>query len=361
MSYGSFERDTTSLRIQHSRTAFSRLRSWLTSAGIAFRTRYRLWQSCVFSILSYGILAVGVDGHCMHTLQKELYRQLRYLCKDHAYVTHHTHQQALATRRCPQPLELLHSLSTQTHRTQMMRLHAAAEHDIIHTIDWTPLTCAIQLFATERLTGPAIPVASFEAEVITKRRLTCHLCSFTTDTPPNLKRHMTSVHGHRLVLAHTFNHSMHALNGVPQCTRCKQKFSTWKSLQHHIDLHCCQAHLAFQSRPPMALTGRAAPYLSERDLLNLRSTSWGRRYLSLVDRQAWTELATDQEACQALRSTCQLCGAWVGRINEMNRHYRDHHSQVLPGVFAKASQLEKEMRDGAPCRMCAKEFETTHV
>lgn len=107
VSNGSFEKDTLETRVRHSRTAFARLRSWLTSAGLGFRVRFQLWKSCVLSIMTYGILAIGLPESCLHTIQQELYRQFRMICRDHAYVTRNTHQQALARLCCPPAIGLV--------------------------------------------------------------------------------------------------------------------------------------------------------------------------------------------------------------------------------------------------------------
>lgn len=61
---------------------------------------------------------------------------LRQILCNHAYVTGHSHQQALANNRVAQPLELLLASTGCLQRSLTRRLHATCEDDIIHCLGW---------------------------------------------------------------------------------------------------------------------------------------------------------------------------------------------------------------------------------
>ena len=61
MSYHKPEADTLHHRISVARTAFSRLQKWLIQKrGLAVNQRLQLWQTCVYSVLSYGLCTIGL-------------------------------------------------------------------------------------------------------------------------------------------------------------------------------------------------------------------------------------------------------------------------------------------------------------
>lgn len=73
--------------------------------------------------------------------------------------------------------------------------------------------------------------------------------------------------------------------------------------------------------------------LSDQDLAHIRNAPWGPRYLSYVDRQAWSELSFDEEVCTALKNAYE------------------HHCQLLVEAIPKGAQIETAVRTDPPCRL----------
>lgn len=149
------------------------------------------------------------------------------------------------------------------------------------------------------------------------------------------------------------------LNAMLQRINCLHTFVNWRGLQAHINLSCCQAEAAFASTSqwpcPLSMSSRT------KILLSFVAHPGALATLGYVDRQAWNERSFDEEVCAALKNACQLCGAWVGRIQELNRHNREHHWQVLVEAILKGAQIETAVRTDPPCRFCQKQYKLSHM
>ena len=105
ISYGSFEDATTKLRVSHARLAFTRLKKWLTARrGLAVKERMRLWSTCVFPVLTYGIFTVGLTKKGLQMLQQTMITMIRQIHHDHASQTGRSHEHALLFHGVTPPL-----------------------------------------------------------------------------------------------------------------------------------------------------------------------------------------------------------------------------------------------------------------
>ena len=106
MSYGHFEEATIQHRLTLSRLAFSRLRQWLVAKrGLATADRLRLWSTCVFPVLTYGIFTTGLTLSGIQQMNTAIFSMLRQILRDHSFNTGRTHIQALARHKVSLPLE----------------------------------------------------------------------------------------------------------------------------------------------------------------------------------------------------------------------------------------------------------------
>eukprot|EP00438_Fugacium_kawagutii_P007773 Skav210423 [mRNA] locus=scaffold1573:338040:344165:+ [translate_table: standard] len=348
ISYKQFEDQTVAFRISQAQSTFSRLRRWLRSRAIPARTRLQMWQTCVWSTLTYGIMATGFHLKHVHRIQQTAYKQIRFVLFDHAYRSHRTHQEVLRAVQFPPPLELLHRICTTLLRTVQSRLQHASDADIIRRGDWHHLHDIESMIASEIASGPLVPIAQMTEPVETRHQLCCHMCNFTTTSKPNLTRHYTNIH----------NMSMHRVapivpsqSRLPTCPFCNHTFATFPGLRNHLELGRCPV------RPSLT------PLIEPDPLDYLRSTTWGERLLQQLGQ--WQLIVEDRETCAALTTTCALCGAWQGRMQEMSLHYQHHHHDHVPYMQPLAQQLIRLMKQEdnqiSTCGFCLVKFKMHHT
>ena len=165
MNYRNMESQTLQCRLQAGNHAACRLHRWLTSRQIDCKHRLRLWNSCVLPVLTYGLFTTGITYTGLHKLQSMMFQSLRNTLRDYAYLTRHTHQEALAQHQCPEPLQILLQAVRALRRSVTQRLPLLPEHDIVHSTNWSPLEQAERLIWTGSYFGESIGGTLHQANV----------------------------------------------------------------------------------------------------------------------------------------------------------------------------------------------------
>ena len=370
LSYGAFEDQTVTHRVHLAKHAFSRLRRWLCGRhGLTVHQRFKLWQTCVFTVLKYGILAMPISKLGLHTLQKSMYAMLRQIIGDHAYITRRTHQQALSRFCIDLPLEQLRVAVASCHQSITQRTARLPSHDIVHTQRWTHFEPLIALIDDLIAQGRSVPIDSqITVEPETQSMLHCPHCNFQTTHAAVLKRHTHiehAVHHFRVV---PNNPADFATQGLPACKFCPTEFPTWRLFQIHIERGCSQVSRAQDTgkmlgrsvgRADKALRGNRM--LTDAELQHLRSLEFGPRVLEIVANRSWRDLTQESAACQYLTTTCCLCGHYAGRTQALNLHFRQHHAQFWEHVPQKGTQLTNMNANESPCDYCGFIFKSSHM
>ena len=99
VGYQHFERATMRHRLQLSWQAFHRLHTFLCSKKLELGQRLRLWRTCVLSIATYGLTAIGLDEVSASKLRSHVYRQLRIITGNPAHLTHETNASRFLQRK----------------------------------------------------------------------------------------------------------------------------------------------------------------------------------------------------------------------------------------------------------------------
>eukprot|EP00435_Cladocopium_sp_Y103_P022243 s4358_g5.t1 len=149
VGYGPFESLTMQHRIRAGKLAFHRLRPWFKSRAIGTHAKLHLWKQCIYTVLTYGLLATHVTPQGLKDLQLEILRMIRLIVGDHPYQTHNTHAQVLALFNVPHPLAMLLHTGSQLWRLITGRTAQLPAADIVRQVDWTLLPD--QLLLIERL------------------------------------------------------------------------------------------------------------------------------------------------------------------------------------------------------------------
>ena len=402
VSYGAFEEQTIATRLSAGITAFRRLRPWLIRKQIQLKHRLRLWHTCIFPVLTYGIFPIGLTYSGLHKLQQLMYKQLRHVIGDHSYCTRHTHQEALAKHSCATPLQRLLTAVQALSKSIHDRHHELLSHDIVHRNSWTVLEQAARLIDLELRQGPDVPlVLDPDTAPQTKRLFQCPTCQFASDNLPNLRRHCTNIHGDTRFRTQQVDLANNALMGLPQCRICFASFTTWRSFRTHLERGVCQVPGPFpplqtlaQVPSPAATTDHplfepcqesdleAFDRLLEpdplidmslldrqtlkvtlhvTDLSYLRSTPYGQWLMDLVNSRAWDALSEANEICDSLTDHCMLCGIYTGRLQVLISHLKLYHADHMQHAHCKSAQLTRRLVTTSPCRFCKKTFKSSHV
>jgi len=228
LSYNAHEQLAWNHRKHAGWLAFARLRPWLRNRQVPQSQRLYLWKTCVYTVMTYGILAANVTLKVLTEYQVVVYRMIRSILGDHAFLTHRTHQQVFQHYQLAHPLDMLQDLAMAMLQRIQRRTSLIQPTDFLHRLPWTHLPDVIRLIQHVRTNAPEVPVsADATAPVHLQARQRCPFCSFTTESSANLRRHMTAQHDEPFYRVSQILPLSMALQGKPQCSQCLHLFSSW--------------------------------------------------------------------------------------------------------------------------------------
>ncbi|CAL1152943.1 unnamed protein product [Cladocopium goreaui] len=160
ISYHAFELQTWNHRKQASWLAFARLRAWLRSRQLTRAHRMYLWKTCVFTVLTYGLLATNVTIPVLLDFQGTVYKMVRTVLQDHSYITHTTHQAAFQQHRIDPPLEMLRALAMGLLQRIQRRATILSPNDFLRHLDWNQLHDLLHLIHSMQVHAPEVPISA---------------------------------------------------------------------------------------------------------------------------------------------------------------------------------------------------------
>ena len=377
MSYTTFEKDTLRHRTTLAHLGFSRLRRWLCGRQLSVQRRFKLWVTCIYPILSYGIFAMMHTHHTVQQLQKTMIGMIRKILRDFAFLTQHTHAQALEHHCIPAPLLLMRGTAVRLQQSVTQRCRNLPANDIMTSCTWTHLDELIRLLDSVQETnlGAGFPPAVVEA-IHSEPRFQCSVCEFQTDDVSHFRRHCTQEHLCSMQRTHFALAHLAAVDGLPTCKHCLMSFTSWRSFQIHLD-RGCQALWSgpcscTSSAPHPAVALLTAPdfmqpsfeavrglrLLTNEEMQLFLKQEFGGSVVTIVQNRAWEQMARASAACDYLARRCFLCERQFGRIQELNAHFRQFHSDLWHGVPEKAIQLSNLYANDPPCAHCGSPFKT---
>ena len=382
ISYQKSEDATVHHRIQLARVAFGRLQRWLTGKrGLTRAQRLHLFSTCVYPVMTYGIFSIGLTFAGINKLQVQMYQMLRKILHNHAYITGHNHEHALNLNRVELPVEWLWRSAETLQRSIHKRNLNAGPQDLVQHVDWSNLTTIFDLLHAQRCGGPAHLILDPDLDIAgTTRCYQCTRCSFQTDNVATFRRHCTTEHDTRMNRTIPVKTTKYMQNGLPQCKFCHQKFTTWRTFTMHVQRGCqavqpgprecwqassqplisdpTQQHNMFAPKQDAPIRGRQM--LTQADLQNVASQEWGPRVLTIVGNRHWHHMKKETDACQYLATRCCICDQYLGRTQELHRHYKLHHPEYWTHVRTKGHQLTNLYGEDPPCPYCGELFKANH-
>ena len=380
LSYGPFEQLTWTFRLKAAKSAFARLQCWFKSRQFPVQHRIYLWKVCVLSIMHYGICATSVTVKILHEYQQTIYRMMRTVLHNHSYRTRETHQQVFQSVGLEQPLQLLANHVTTFWRRLQRRALAVHSTDFVHNVNWTHLPEMLKLIHCVAATAVEVPVASEASDPVqTQAQHHCPYCDFRTSNIPNLRRHMTHVHSCSQFRTSSISPLDMSMGGRPQCKGCYSVFTTWRRFFIHVERNCCQVLDERCTRPMHSSSGMDHSHPTVRHPEGpvmtgpMRSTSSSANVsfaasvetfwpllTTIVQTGNFERLREDPTLGDSLAHNCLICGLWSNRCQELNAHYRLHHSDQLRGALARGAQITHQLATQSPCPLCAKPYRRGH-
>ena len=310
ISYGNFEDCSIRHRLSLMHAGFRRLQRWLTGKHCySIAQRFKLWQTCIYPIFSYGIFATGMTFTGIRKAVTQMTIMLRKIIHDHSYMTHRTNEMAFLRRKIPTPVSLLHGTAAGLLRTLESRQAQLFSHDLAHMIDWTHLPPLLdhlsQLQATASLETPAL-----QQEAIWQLPFfQCAHCDFCTDDVSVFRRHCTTAHDAKMFRTQCVNPASFAVNGLPICKFCQQHFTTWRSFHIHIERGCQElisgpltctttaersgaalGTIALPAQSMADVAARGLRLITAEELHTLRTLPFGDKLLQIVQARDWEKV-----------------------------------------------------------------------
>lgn len=362
ISYHNFELLTWQHRKQAGWSAFARLRAWLRSRQLSRANRFYLWKTCVYTVLTYGLMSTGVNIRVLMEFQGTIFQMVRTILNDHSYITHRSHQSAFQFHHIDQPLEMLQALAMGLlTRIQRRDIHMLP-HDFLHQLDWQPLHDVLQLIRSLITAAPEVPISvNPEDPVRTQAGQQCPHCHFMTDSIPNMRRHLTTQHGEPRYRTESISPLAMTANGKPQCNNCLFVFSTWKSFLVHVQRACCQVRRSMTEPPQPDVQMSPTPAVDQvHRHYQVAAQQFWPELERCIQTDDWTGLKRLEPCLEHLTHHFAICGTWCNRFQELHSHYRLYHDAQLKGGVAKGAQLTQVLQLSSPCELCHKAYSRVH-
>ena len=385
ISYKLFERSTLKHRQQLAWQAFHRLKKFLTSNQVALKRRVLLWQTCVFTILQFGLTSVGVDDVSAVQLRGTVMRQLRCVAKSLGHLTHETNDDLLQRLGIPDPIESLRRLCSQ-------RIAACAEH-VGHLQPprvrqwWSTVLAELHEHAAN---PPRIQTSLTEVTKVLRVRSTCPICSQQFPSLHAMRVHFGKEHCKDKPKKET-NPTVknqrkdefrgHARDGQPICKHCNKSFHGWPAFMGHFSQEACpvlhhdlsgEANPHSLSQPDTSPTatqagqpqpdqpsaqgvpapGRAA--LAQHDIVPL----FHRPELQHLARENNIEALASAIKATNRQHYCPECNQKLTSPKYLTRHALKMHPPLAAVQQSVKSWLTAKFRPSSPCKWCHEVFAT---
>ena len=367
LSYHAFEDETLSYRLELAQAHRNRLAKVLQGrGGLGLTQRKRIWQVCVQTSQTYGLVAVGLSAAGLRKLHIQTLKHVRAFAKSPRHITRETDKDLLLRLGLDNPHDtLLKQLDGMIarhrggHRLPSFGLEALLEWLEQLRRDLGSLGQGTRLASVSQ---PATRQASSERNVEAAPSATlvplpddtpmyaCQVCGQHFPTLHQVKTHEGRFHKQFAPQRDLTNKASYSLDGLPTCRFCKQAFVRWTSLQRHIRLNRCPGLRVASGTDPVN-TGRARDQEAPSDASALPPRSglavdgrvevwtldkpptesalhpvlhWS-SVLALAHPRRWEDIVKLPGVVDYLRQHCGLCGQWIAKTNGVRKHLRVCH------------------------------------
>ena len=232
LSYGNYELQSAKHRCKLAQVAYARLRKvFRTGAVISRAARLRIYRACVWPVIAYGILGLGLDSralrHVCSTVAGQL-RKIQRLC-----------QHGVSNTAVFEAAQLNPADELLARAQKFVDEHTEGDDSVLRPIRQGAQRICCNLRDTVLCQGSGLQLHTQAADIA------CPVCGLYFGSEAGLVMHIKSqrkeTHENAKV---TYVKSKHSIFGIPMCKFCLKLQCDWQSLEKHITMGGCLAKKA---------------------------------------------------------------------------------------------------------------------
>ena len=341
ISYDHFEQQCLRHRLTKAHNRRWALASVLHSRRLGIRYKLKIWRSCVYSTMLYGLAHCGLTGDQVAEIQKAIMKHTRAIISNQAFLTGETHESIICRYGIPRVHEDLHRDLQRADKTQ------AQAPDWMHQARWQQhLYWRLDL----RVQSDECPETHVWA---------CPLCDCMFPTQAALKVHARRTHQYVDSQRVVFSRAAHSVNGLPTCKFCLRKFSRWQTLSQHISQNRCTKFREYinpaDDDQPLTAQLSAAGDGETTTAHACQSPSIIRQQVEVLGaaQRGLKAFIPMHNITSRLQQTCAQCGQWTASHRIMKRHYQHTHPDILQQLGNSITSYINRAATACPtCHYC---------
>ena len=242
-SYKDFEFRSLLHRLSAADSNYKRLKRVLHSTRyISVRRRLIIYNACVRSSASYGLLAVGVTNTTLDRFCKQEIRHVRAIARSPRHLSHESSADLLKRIKQNTPVEFLLKIA----KGKISNMCDDSQADLLECLRFS--ISSLERHAAGQ--GPQV--------VFAWQQVPCPTCGVHFDSVPSMRLHHARKHGVALglqrkeyaSLSKTLKMEDHMTNGLPICRHCGKKCARPQALKMHL-LRTCPVFTAQRQQTVM--------------------------------------------------------------------------------------------------------------
>ena len=339
VNYTTFENATLDFRLKKGDAVYRRLGTVLKGKHhLSSMQRLHLWRACIWTTISYGLVACGITPAGHKLLETKIVRQIRAILRLPAHLTFTTNADVMQQAGMQLPGPMLEMLMTRegNRKHQSADVHVCNPpsewwRTVYESLHAPPESSQLQVMPTHSAPQP------------------CPECGVFYNSRTALLTHIAKCHPEAAAKAppEPYSRSLDSIGGLPQCSHCKKKFPTWQLLRRHVERNYCHVRHSFLPQPP------AVPEQTEQPVQTTTPVFADASIQVLVAKHAANAVFHIPDR-HLYRQYCLVCGQWVASSKVMKLHYQHSHPDLYQQHHSKTQALcAKYTGCGTPCLYCS--------
>ena len=236
LSYHAYDTDTVARRVKAADHAFAKLKEVLGNRrSFPLAQRLAVYDACVWSTLTYAVLAVGLGVSEARIVHHLVIKHLRYIAHSPRHITKESNADLCTRLGRSLPLDALRHLWERKQQAWMERHQHLHLEDVVRLVPQYPdVLPALTMQVHAGLTMASSP---------SSHAWQCRTCGRGFHTSHALKTHCARAHPAELASLHseyTYKPTRDSVPGTWQRAHCAEQFHRSTNLEYHISGGACQ-------------------------------------------------------------------------------------------------------------------------